>query len=84
MTFFIRPRQDFSLARFSKILYTLYNAGIPHSTTLRLVSDDTKLKPTVYIELSTLSRDMAERYVDMICRTTDCNPSDLKIIEVRE
>ena len=82
MTFHIRPRQDFSLARFSKILYTLYNAGIPHSPALRLVSDDVNLKPTLCIELSTLSRNMAEMYVEMICKSTDCNKSDFKIIEV--
>lgn len=82
MTFYIRPRQDFSLARFSKILYALYSEGVPHNTTL--VIDPDTLKTEVRIEVSTLSRKWAELYVKLICEKTDCNPSDLKIVEVNE
>ena len=82
MTFYIRPRQDFSLARFSKILNALYREGVPHNPTL--VIDPDTMKTEVRIEVPTLSRNWAELYVKLICEKTDCNGSDFKIIEVNE
>lgn len=78
MTFYIRPRQDFSLSRFSKILYALYNEGVPHNTTL--VIDPDTMKTEVRIEVSTLSEKWVKLYVNLICEKTDCNESDFKII----
>lgn len=82
MTFYIRPRQDFSLARFSKILYALYREGVPHNTSL--IIDPDKNKTEVRIEVSTLSRSWVEMFIKMISEKTDCNESDFKIVEVNE
>ena len=82
MTFYIRPRQDFSLARFSKILHALYREGVPHNPTL-VIDPDTH-KTEVRIEVSTLSRSWVEMFIKMISEKTDCNESDFKIVEVNE
>ena len=82
MTFYIRPRQDYSLARMSKILYVLHRNGIPHNPTLVIdpVTQHTELR----ISLSTLSKQMAEMYVELICKESDAITKDFKIVEMSE
>ena len=82
MTLYIRPRQDYSLARMSKILYVLHRNGIPHNPTL--VIDPVTHQTELRISLSTLSKQMCEMYIELICKETDAITKDFKIVEMSE
>ena len=82
MTFYIRPRQDLSIATFARILKSLYVKGVPHQTAL--VMDPESSKCEVRIEIVTKSRIIVDAAVNCICDYIGCNRRDFKIIEVEE
>lgn len=82
MTFCIRPRQDFSLSRFSKIIRVLHFAAIKHEPILILDTKTDKCEYRIILPNSTEAR--AKVIIDLICENTDCNQSDFKIMEVKE
>ena len=82
MTFYIRPRQDLSLATFSRILKSIYEKGVPHQTAL--VMDPESSKCEIRIEIVTKSRIVVEALINCICDDTGCIRDNFKIIEVSE
>lgn len=75
----IRPRQDFSLSRFSKILYALWDSQTPHGTTL-IIDPNTK-KAEIRITLpAVISEEEIRSIISAIAGATDCNEKDFKII----
>lgn len=83
MTFYIRPRQDFSLARFSKVMRILHLTAIKHEPVLFLDTETARCEYRIALPF-TDNEDRVKVIVDWICEDTDCNPSDFKIIEVKE
>lgn len=83
MTFYIRPRQDFSLSRFSKIMRVLHFAAIKHEPILILDTETARCEYRITLP-STDSEDRVKVIIDLICENTDCNASDFKIVEVNE
>ena len=83
MTFYIRPRQDFRLSRFSKIMRVLHFAAIKHEPVLILDIETAKCEYRIVLP-STDSEDRVKVIIDLICENTDCNKSDFKIVEVNE
>ncbi len=82
MTWYIRPRQDFSLSRFSKIMRVLHFAAIKHEPVLILDTKTAKCEYRIALPF-TVGEDRVKVIIDLICRDTDCNASDFKIIEVK-
>lgn len=82
MTFYIRPRQDISLATFSRILKSLYDKGIPHNPTLMIERDSGKISTA--IQLTTMSKIIVEAAINCICDDTGWIRDNFKIIEVNE
>ena len=78
MTFCIRPRQDFSLARFSKIMRVLHFAAIKHEPVLILDTETARCEYKIMLP-STETADRVRVVIDLICSDTDCRPSDFKI-----
>lgn len=81
MTFCIRPRQDFSLARFSKILRVLHLAAIDHNPILILDPETHRCEYRIVLP-SAETADKVRVVIDLICSDTDCNPSDFKVMVV--
>lgn len=81
MTWTIRPRQDFSLSRFSKIMRVLHFAQYRHEPTLVIDPETGKCEYRIMVPCDKTN---AEMIVKVICENTDCNPSDFKLIEVDE
>lgn len=82
MTWTIRPRQDFSLSRFSKIMRVLHFSQYWHEPTLVIDPETGKCEYRISIRCD--KEENAEMIVKVICDNTDCNPSDFKLIEVDE
>ena len=81
MTWTIRPRQDFSLSRFSKIMRVLHFAQYRHEPTLVIDPETGKCEYRISVPGN---KENVEMIVKVICDNTDCNPSDFKLIEVDE
>ena len=78
MTFCIRPRQDFSLARFSKILRVLHLAAIKHEPVLILDTESTRCEYKIMLPC-TPTADRVRVIIELICNDTECRTSDFKI-----
>ena len=82
MTFYIRPRQDLSLATFARILKSLYQKGLPHCPTLMMERDSNRIETV--IQMTTMSKIIVEAAINCICDETGCRRDNFKIIEVNE
>lgn len=82
MTFYIRPRQDLTLATFARILKSLYHGGMPHNPAL--VIDPDSGKSETMIQLSTNSRIIVEAAINYICDDTGCKRDNFKVIKTEE
>lgn len=81
MTWTIRPRQDFSLSRFSKIMRVMHFASYKHEPVLVIDPETGKCEYRISVPCDKAN---AEMIVKVICDNTDCIPSDFKLIEVNE
>ena len=79
MTWYIRPRQDFSLSRFSRICEVLtmmgYDYSIETMTGMKTGKNETVIRPARSISFS-------DMILADICKHADCNFKDFRIIEV--
>ena len=80
MSYCIRPRQDFSISTFSKIMKPLYESNINASFILVIDPDTGRSESWICIEDSTTY----EEAVNMICSNTDCIPDNFKLKKVKE
>ena len=81
MTWYIRPRQDFSLSRFSRICEVLAMMGHDYSietmTGMRTGKNETVIRPARSISF-------CDMILADICKHADCNFKDFRIIEVND
>lgn len=81
MTWYIRPRQDFSLSRFSRICEVLHIMGYDYSietmTGMKSGKNETVIRPARSISF-------CDMILADICKHADCNFKDFRIIEVNE
>lgn len=81
MTWYIRPRQDFSLARFAKICDVMYKWGyygrIVTITGMKDGRTEVVIRPDRGIE-------SADEILARICKDAGCNFKDFRIVEVDE
>lgn len=80
MSFYIRPRQDLSLATFSRIMKVLFEQHITAAYTLVIDPDTKKCESRICID-SDISYGEA---VDIICTGTECTTDNFKLRKVVE
>lgn len=80
MSFYIRPRQDFSIATFSRMMKALYEKDVVAAYTLVIDPDSGKCESRICID-SDISYEEA---VAAICGGTECTPDNFKHKKVIE
>ena len=80
MSYCIRPRQDFSLATFSRIMKVLFENHIEVAYTLAIDPDTKRCESRICIDTD-IPYDEA---VGIICTGAECIPDNFKLKAVKE
>lgn len=80
MSYYIRPRQDFTLSTFSKIMKALFDKDVVAAYTLVIDPDTERCETRICID----SNITYEEAVNIICNKTDCTLDNFKLKKVEE